>query len=107
MKAKWKKIKDCVLGKKFDLSVVFATNGLMKKLNEKYRKKTGAANILSFPLSKTAGEIFINKKFKDKKYADYLFTHSLLHLKGFKHGKAMENEEAKLIKKFNINLFKI
>lgn len=103
METKRKKIVNYVLGKKFDLSVVFADDALMKKLNEKYRKKTGAADVLSFPLSKTAGEIFINKKFKDKKYADYLFAHSVLHLKGFRHGKAMENEEIKLIKKFNIN----
>ena len=93
MERKWQKIKNQVLGKKFDLSVVLAEDSLMKKLNEKYRKKTGTTNVLSFPLSKTAGEIFINKK---AVRPNYLFIHSLLHLKGFRHGKKMEAEEKKL-----------
>jgi len=96
MRKRWEKIKNQVLGKKFDLSVVFAGSAMMKKLNEVYRKKKGAAEVLSFPLSKTMGEIFINKK---AARPDYLFIHSLLHLKGFKHGKKMEAEEQKIIKK--------
>lgn len=97
MKRKWKKIKNEVLGKEYDLSIVFAGNALMKKLNKTYRKKPEAANVLSFPLSRKEGEIFINKKLaKQKDYIDYLFIHSLLHLKGFKHGKKMEKEEKKI-----------
>ena len=99
---KWVRIKNQVLGEKFDLSVVFAADALMRKLNKTYRKKQEAADVLSFTLSKTMGEIFINKKFKGKDYADYLFIHSLLHLKEFKHGKKMDKEEEKIIKKFKL-----
>lgn len=93
MKKKWGKIKNRVLGKKYDLSVVLASQAMMKKLNETYRKKKGAANVLSFPLSENMGEIFINKNAAQK---DFLFIHSLLHLKGLKHGKKMDKEEKKL-----------
>lgn len=101
MRGKWKDIKNQVLGKKYDLSVVFVGDEIMRNLNKIYRKKDKIANVLSFPLSKESGEILINDKFKkEKDYADYLFTHSILHLKGFKHGKIMEKEEEKLAKKF-------
>jgi rRNA maturation RNase YbeY len=99
MRKKWEKIKNQVLGKKYDLSVVIADNAMMKKLNETYRKKKGVTNVLSFPLSKTMGEIFISKKATQK---DYLFIHSLLHLKGLRHGKKMKEEEEKIIKRFEI-----
>jgi probable rRNA maturation factor len=93
MKKEWKKIKNRVLGEKYDLSVVLAREAMMKKLNETYRKKEGPTDVLSFSLSPTMGEIFINKKAAHK---DYLFIHSLLHLKGLKHGKEMEKEEQKI-----------
>ncbi len=103
MRSKWKDIKNQVLGKKYDLSVVFVGDEIMKNLNKIYRKKDKIANVLSFPLSKENGEILINDKFKkEKEYSDYLFMHSLLHLKGLRHGKKMEKEEKELIKKFNI-----
>jgi len=107
MKKKWRDLKNQVLGKNYDLSAVFIENARMKELNQRYRKKEIAANVLSFNLSEKEGEILINKKFeKEKARADYLFLHSILHLKGFRHGDAMEREEKKLIKNFNIN-FKI
>lgn len=93
MKKRWKEIKNRVLGEKYDLSMVMADEAMMKKLNETYRKKKGPTDVLSFPLSKTMGEIFISKKATQK---DYLFIHSLLHLKGLKHGKIMEKEEQKI-----------
>lgn len=97
----WKKIKNQVLGEKFDLSVVFGSSALMKRLNKTYRNKNGVSNVLSFPLSKSAGEIFINKKYeKQRDYSKYLFLHSLLHLKGFGHGTKMDKEEEKLMKKY-------
>lgn len=103
MKKKWRDLKNQVLGKNYDLSAVFIENARMKELNRRYRKKEIAANVLSFNLSEKEGEILINKKFeKEKARADYLFMHSILHLKGFRHGKAMEKEEKILAKKFNI-----
>src|SRR3989344_5266868 len=46
-------IKNKVLGEKYHLSLVFAGKAVMKKLNQKYRKKDYLPNVLSFPLSKT------------------------------------------------------
>jgi probable rRNA maturation factor len=98
MRSKREEIKDQVLGKKYNLSVVSAKNSLMKKLNKRYRNKNKTADVLSFPLSKTDGEIFLNESFaKKKSYMDYLFVHSILHLKGFKHGKKMEENENKIM----------
>lgn len=99
MDAKWQRIKNKVLGKDFNLSVVLANDNLIRKLNKKYRGKDKSTTVLSFRLTKKDGEIFINKKFAKKRaFFDYLFIHSLLHLKGLRHGKKMEEEEQKLIK---------
>jgi len=53
-------IKESILGKKYELSLVFIGDKLSKKLNKNYRQKDYGANILSFPLDKNSGEIFIN-----------------------------------------------
>lgn len=105
MDKKWRDIKNQVLGKSYNLSAVFIDSHLMQDLNQKYRKKDYEANVLSFALSKDEGEILINKKFKtDKNYSNCLFLHSVLHLKGFEHGKKMDEEEQKLAKHFNIKI---
>ena len=94
-KISWEKIKEKILGKKYDLSLVFAPNGLMKKLNSRYRRENQPASVLSFPFSKEQGEIFIN--LSQKKHPPlYLFIHGLLHLKSFKHSAKMEIMEKKL-----------
>lgn len=93
-------MKNETLGKKYDLSVAFVDNQTMKQLNRKYRKKPYPADVLSFPLSKNEGEILINKKYARRKdYVGFLFIHSLLHLKGYKHGAKMELTEKKIVKK--------
>ena len=109
-KKKLEKIKDAVLGKKYELSVVFIGDKLSRKINKEYRHKDKSANVLSFPLSDNDGEIFINvakarsesKKFDMNhiKFVTYLFIHGILHLKGLKHGKKMNAEEQKLLKKY-------
>jgi len=92
------KIKEEVLGKKYDLSLVFAANALMKKLNIRYSGKAKTAAVLSFPLSRKEGDIFIN--LAQKKYSPlFLFIHGICHLKNFKHGAKMEEQERKLLKK--------
>ncbi len=103
-------IKKHVLGKKYNLSLVFVGDSFSRKLNKEYRNKDKATNILSFPISKDDGEIFINLRrakkdapsFK-KRYNEfivYLFVHGVLHLKGFDHGDKMEAEEERLMQKF-------
>ena len=99
-----------VLGKNYNLSVVFCGEKLSHKLNFNYRKKNKPTNILSFPLSKTEGEIFLNliriKKEALKvgipfpTYLSYIFIHGLLHLKGHQHGSRMESEEKQILKFF-------
>ena len=100
MTKKEAQVKDFVLGKKYELSLVYCGNATSRRLNRTYRGKDEATNVLAFPLSKTSGEIFINKS-KLKGFApEFLFIHGLLHLKGLGHGATMEREEHKLLKKF-------
>ncbi|MFA6050752.1 MAG: rRNA maturation RNase YbeY [Candidatus Paceibacterota bacterium] len=106
------KMKDAVLGKKYDLSVAFVGEAKIRALNNMYRKKDYVTDILSFPISETSGEIIIcekkaNQKAKlyDRKsqnFLYFLFIHGLVHLKGFDHGAIMEKEEEKFRKKFGI-----
>lgn len=96
-------IKEKILGRNYDLSVVFIGDAKMKQMNKKYRKKDYVTDILSFPLEKESGEIVINlKKSKEKSeshemnekdYMTFLFIHGCLHLKGMEHGRTMEEQE--------------
>jgi len=105
-------LKRAVLGKDYELSLVFVGDKRSAKLNMTYRQKPKPTNILSFPISKKSGEIFINlglakkqaKKFNRtfSKFVGYLFIHGLFHLKGMQHGLRMENAEKKLRDKFKI-----
>ena len=86
-------IKEKILGKSFFVSLAFIGDKKSRELNQAYRQKNYIPNVLSFPLEKNAGEIFLNlnqckkeyKKFNMnyKNYVLYLFTHACLHLKGF------------------------
>lgn len=98
MKPSWLKLKNQVLGKKYDLSFSYAESDEMLRLNKIYRKKDYSANVLSFPLSENEGEILINKIYRRKDYADYLFIHSILHLSGLKHGQKMDEKEVETMK---------
>ncbi len=69
-------------------------------------------NILSFPLDKKSGEIFITLSVAKKEapnfdrtfsnFVAFLFIHGLMHLKGHDHSDTMERAESKLRKKFGI-----
>lgn len=105
-------IKNKALGKNYSLSLVFIGESISKKLNSSYRGKNKPTNILSFPLDKKSGEIFITpsvvkKQLKDfdRKYENmvsFLFIHGLMHLKGYEHGSTMERAEEKLRRKFGV-----
>jgi probable rRNA maturation factor len=105
-------IKNEVLGKDYDLSLVFIGDKLSKKLNKQYRGKNKPTDVLSFPLSKTDGEIFINLRLAKKEASEFertysnfigfLFIHGLIHLKGFEHSSRMESEESKIRGKFQL-----
>lgn len=104
------KVKKEILKEKYSLSVNFISPKEAKALNEKYRNKDYTPNILSFPLSKNEGEIFICLSVARKgakefslSYPDFLkllLIHGCLHLKGLDHGDKMERQEEKILRKF-------
>lgn len=105
-------LKEKVLGKKYALSLVAVGDARSRTLNTTYRKKTYIPNVLSFPISDTQGEIFLNLKQARREHRkrgesyDYfvalLFIHSMLHLIGYRHGSTMEGIEHKHLLRFNI-----
>lgn len=102
--AKLHKVKEQVLGKRYELSVAFVSSTQMRKAM-RYKKNPAVAtsNVLAFPLSKTSGEILICKAATKPFTPEFLFIHGLLHLKGLKHGCIMEREEGKLLKRFGLS----
>jgi probable rRNA maturation factor len=106
------RMKDAVLGADYELSLAFVGDVRSRRLNKTYRDKTYTPNILSFPLDKKSGEMFINPNVARKQcsafgrtypnYVAFLFIHGLVHLKGFTHGGRMERTEAKFRKQFGI-----
>jgi len=103
-------MKDAVLGGRYDLSLAFVSPKESQTLNKKHRGKNKPANVLSFPLSATSGEIIIcltearkdAPKFDEmpRAFVAHLFIHACLHLKGMKHGSTMEKKERQYLKKF-------
>lgn len=106
-----------ILGEKYELSLVICGDSLAQQMNKKYRKKTYRPNVLSFPISKSEGEIFINvqcAKREAKKYGislqkhlALLFVHGCFHLKGLDHenekdAQKMEAAEDKMLKRFRL-----
>jgi probable rRNA maturation factor len=109
---RFKEIKDKILGKDYDLSWAFITPKEIQKLNLTYRNLNKPTDILSFPLSKTVGELYICKSESRKEarkfdrdyenFIDFIFIHGCVHLKGYDHGSTMERIEAKFRKEFGI-----
>jgi probable rRNA maturation factor len=102
-------IKETILGKKYDLTIVFCTPEESRERNKTYRKKDYPTNILSFPLEENSGEIYIsltvakneakNFDMSYNKFIHLLIIHGTLHLKGHTHGSTMEELEKTYLKK--------
>jgi len=102
-----------ILGDKFELSLVVCGDTLAQKMNATYRKKTYKPNVLSFPLSKNEGEIFLNVRKAEREAKlgripvrerlAYLFVHGCFHLKGLDHSDHMEREESRIMRKFGFS----
>lgn len=109
----YEKMKDDILGKKYSLSLAFIGATRAQKLNVEYRSKTYIPNVLSFPLNKEVGEVFITPSVAKKQakkfgmspngYVGFLFIHALLHLKGYVHGDTMDNAERKYCTKYSLS----
>ncbi|MCX6715865.1 MAG: rRNA maturation RNase YbeY [Candidatus Taylorbacteria bacterium] len=105
-------ITTAILPKTYNLNLVFVNSSEISKLNKIYRNKGKPTDILSFPLGKNEGEIYVcpsearkeSKKFS-RSYANFipfLFIHGCVHLKGYDHGGTMERIEAKVRLKFKL-----
>ena len=111
-------IADFILGTDYEASLNFIDNKESHKINLAYRKIDKPTNILSFPLEKNLGEIFLNieqvtEEYRAKsleffpkleptlyRYCAFLVIHGLLHLAGLDHGAKMESEEQRVLKHF-------
>lgn len=101
-----------VLGDAYTLSLTFVGETRARTLNTHYRGATYTPNVLSFPLSAKAGEIYITPVIASREakkwnlsprgYIGFLFIHGLLHLKGYPHGATMEKAEKKYMSLFHL-----
>jgi ssRNA-specific RNase YbeY (16S rRNA maturation enzyme) len=107
----FQKIKEEILGTSYDLSVAIIGASEMRKAMKykKPRRKVGiprrasgdkVSNVLSFPYSKTSGEILLCPAAAKPYSLGYLFIHGCLHLKGMGHGVRMDSTERTLLSQF-------
>lgn len=105
-------IKNEILGKNYELSLVFVGRNQAIALHQEWKSKNDPVNILSFPLSNHEGEIIISLekarrecKHFERSYENYLaflFIHGCVHLKGYTHGSRMEALEKKYRTQFGV-----
>ena len=103
-------IKNKILGAKYNLNIIFCSPVMSRDLNNRYRSKDYATNILSFALADDQGEIYIQlacarsdaKKhnMSYNKFIHLLTIHGCLHLKHHQHGHKMDSLEDKYLKMF-------
>jgi rRNA maturation RNase YbeY len=97
----------------YELSLVICGDVLARRMNTEYRKKTYKPNVLSFPVSKNEGEIFLNIRKAEREARAmgvsrdwrlaHLFIHGCAHLKGHDHSDQMDALEAKVLRKFGFD----
>lgn len=101
-----------ILGKDYSLSIVICGDSLSKRINHINRHKDYIPNVLSLPIDKKEGEIFLNVRKAEREarvagvsvreQTAFLFIHGLLHLAGYQHGRTMEDAEQKYLRVFAI-----
>jgi len=104
-------IKNDILGEHYQLSVALVGEVRARQINKQSRNKSYAPNVLSFPLARNAGEVYLcpavaNKEANSfghskQKHLIFLYIHGLLHLKGLDHGPKMESLEETYLKKYS------
>lgn len=103
-------MKEAILGSRYELSIVFVGERRAQRLNIEHRGKDYTPNVLSFPLTKTEGEIYLcpmvakrqckGYGMSERKYLLFLLIHGMLHLAGYQHGAKMDRMEQKLLARF-------
>lgn len=110
----FEKLARASLPPRYSLSLVLCDDSLARTLGRKYLQKKMRAgyapNVLSFPLEKKEGEIFLNlaKAKREAKElgiapsdrAAHLLVHGCLHLRGIPHGKTMDASEDRILRRF-------
>ena len=109
----FRKIKDSVLGRSYELSVALISASEARALTRRLKKKDRASNVLAFPLGKKSGEVVLCPAtaraeaaaygYAPRDFLAYLFIHGLLHLKGLRHGATMEKLERRILKRFGFH----
>lgn len=113
------RIKETILKKNYELSIICVGLDKMQNINLEYRKLDKPTDILSFPLEINTqnmcgtGEIYlcfdmIEKKAKLfnislKQYTEYVLVHGMVHLLGYDHGDQMDKLEKIYTKKLHIH----
>jgi probable rRNA maturation factor len=106
----FQKIAHAILGIHYNLSVALVGDTRARTINRERKGKDYPTNVLSFPLSKTDGEIILNphRASRDaaafghtpRQHLTFLFIHACLHLQGHTHGHTMEKLEKKFLSQF-------
>ncbi len=106
-------IAQAILGDSYELSLVICGDKLAQRMNIEHRQKSYYPNVLSFPLTKSEGEIFLNVRKAEREARSgsiplrqriaYLFVHGCFHLKGIDHGTRMEREEQSIMQAFKFS----
>ena len=109
----FQKISEAILGSRYELSLVICGDSLAQKMNKLYRKKNYRPNVLSFPIGKADGEIFLNVRCAQREARRFgvglnerlalLFVHGCFHLKGLSHGRIMEAHERRVLRRFGFS----
>lgn len=111
-----------VLGSQYSLSLTLCGDSLARRMYLTHRKPrlatepdrgaTYTSNVLSFPYSKTEGELFLNVRKAEReavalgvpvrKRVALLLVHGLMHLKGLDHSATMERQERSVLRAFDL-----
>lgn len=101
-----------VLGSRYELSLVICGDTLARRINNESRHKDYAPNVLSFPLEKNVGEIFLNIRKAEREakqmhislrsHLAHLYVHGCLHLAGYDHSETMEKREDNVLTHFDL-----
>jgi probable rRNA maturation factor len=97
------------------IRIVDAREG--RRLNREFRRKDYATNVLSFPYGRSGDIVLchpvIAREAREqgksvRAHYAHLIVHGMLHLRGYAHGKRMEEREIRLLRRFGLrNPYKV